>query len=241
MEPVPEIAEPVGINMKKLLIVLSLATLIAIPLATTAEEKSQPPEYTAEGLKLVPNSGEIALVWAKPGIDLSMYKRVYLVEPAVAFRKNWLKDQNRGHPSLRITSGDMEAMKKDIKDVFIDVFTKELLTAGYTFSEVRAKNVLIIKPAILELDINAPDIQTPGTTDILASFAGSMTLYVEMYDSVSEQLLVKAVDPTADTRAGGAQWQKGVANRAAFERMMKPWAEALRNGLDEARHEDNQN
>ena len=58
-----------------------------------------------------------------------------------------------------------------------------------------------------------------------------MTLYMELYDSVSEELLVKAVDTATDHEAGSAQWQKRVANRAAFKRMMKPWAETLAKGF----------
>jgi len=34
-----------------------------------------------EGLKLVPNSKNMAFVYAKPGADLSKYDRVYLTAP----------------------------------------------------------------------------------------------------------------------------------------------------------------
>jgi hypothetical protein len=230
MEPVPAITEPVEINMKKLLIILSLTALLAIPLGTTAEEITPPPENTTEGLKLVPRTGEIDLVWMKPGIDLPQYKQFYLVEPYVAFRKNWQKDQNRGHPSLRVKASDMDRIKADIKQLLMEILTEELLAGGYTFSEVRAEDVLIIKPAILDLDVYAPDLLT--TADTLTDSAGSMTLYLEIYDSVTEALLVKAVDRAQDSHAGSAQWQSRVANRAAARRMMTPWAKALISGLN---------
>jgi len=218
--------------MKNILIALFLLTLITAPAATVAKEKKEIPEYTVEGLKLVPGTKDIATVWAKPGVDLSTYKRFYIVEPYVAFRKNWQQDQNRGHPSLRVKVSDMEDIKRDLKELFMEVFTEELLGAGYAFSEVRAEDVLIIKPAILDLDVNAPDIQSSSQTDILTASAGSMTLYMELYDSVTEDLLVKAVDPTSDRDASIMHWQTSVANRAAAKRMMKPWAEALRRGFD---------
>ena len=62
-----------------------------------------------------------------------------------------------------------------------------------------------------------------------------MTLYLELYDSETDDLLAKALDPKADRDSGFMQWQSGPANRAAAKRMMKPWAEALRKGLDKAR------
>ena len=39
----------------------------------------------------------------------------------------------------------------------------------------------------------------------------------------------------ADRDRGYMQWQTGPANRAAAIRIMQPWAEALRKGLDRAR------
>jgi len=216
-----------GINMRNLLIVLCLLVLNTTALPAMADDPEAPPEYIADGLKLVPDTRDVSMVWLRPGVDLAQYQSVYLVEPYVAFRKDWLKDQNRGHPSIRITASDMEDIKSDIKGLLREVFTEELLAAGFTFAELRAPGVMIVKPAILDLDINAPDIQSSGTTDILASAAGSMKLYLEIYDSITEQLIVKAVDQAFDRDAGQMQTQKRVANRAAARRMMTPWAKAL--------------
>lgn len=216
-----------GINMRNLLIVLCLLALNTAALPAMADEPEAPPEYIADGLKLVPNTRDISMVWLRPGVDLSQYQSVYLVEPYVAFRKDWLKDQNRGHPSIRITAGNMEDIKSEIKNLLREVFTEELLAAGFTFAELRAQDVMIIKPAILDLDLNAPDIQSSGSTEVLTSTAGSMKLYLEIYDAMTEQLLVKAVDQTSDWDTGQMQSQKKVANRAAAKRMMTPWAKAL--------------
>ena len=65
--------------------------------------------------------------------------------------------------------------------------------------------------------------------------AGSMTLYLELYDAETEDLLAKAVDPRGDRGTSFLQWQTGPSNLAAGRRMMRPWAQALRSGLDEAR------
>src|SRR5210317_1003063 len=92
--------------MKKFLLILSVIILGTVSLATVAKSKQEIPEYTVEGLKLVPNTNNIALVWAEPGANLSQYDRVYLVEPYVAFKKNWKRDQNRG--SMKVSNSDME-------------------------------------------------------------------------------------------------------------------------------------
>jgi hypothetical protein len=221
------------IHMKKLLIILFSIVLGMVSLTSVAKKKTEIPEYTVEGLKLVPDTKDIALVWAEPGADLSQYDRVYLVEPYVAFKKNWQRDQNRG--AMKVKTSDMERIKTNVKELFMEVFTEELENAGYNLANERAEDVLIVKPAIIDLNVNAPDIRTSGRTNTFTSSAGSMTLYMELYDSETDDLLAKALDPTADRDSGFMQWQTGPANRAAAKRMMRPWAEALRKGLDKSR------
>jgi len=225
--------------MKTFLLVLSIIILGAAPVATIAKSNKEPPQYTVEGLKLVPNTKNMALVYAEEGADLSQYDRVYLTEPYVAFKKNWKRDQNRG--SMRVSNSDMARIKKGVAELFMEVFTAELTKGGYTLANERAEDVLIVKPAIIDLDVKAPDIRSAGRTETFTTSAGSMTLYLELYDSETDDLLAKAVDRKADRDTGFMQWQTRVQNYAAAKRMMQPWAEALRKGLDDARHPDNQN
>jgi hypothetical protein len=222
--------------MKELLVILTLMIAGLASVATLAKDKTEIPEYTVEGLKLVPNTKGIALVWAEPGANLSQYDRVYLVEPYVAFKKNWQRDQNRSS-TARISTTDMDRIKIRVKDLFMDVFTEELEAGGYTLATERAEDVLIIKPAIIDLDPIAPDTRSAARSRSYATSAGSMTLYMELYDAETDDLLAKALDPTADRDNGFMQMQTSSANRAAAKRMMKPWAEALRKGLDRAREE----
>lgn len=219
----------------RLIFIAFICTLMSgIPVDLQANKKSDVPEYTVEGLRLVPNTKDIALVWAEPGVSLSQYERVYLVEPYVAFKKNWQRDQNRG--SIKISGSDMERIKANVKKLFMEVFTEELGKGGYTLATERAEDVLIVKPAIVNLDVNAPDVRNAGRTTTFARSAGSMTLYMELYDSETDDLIAKAMDARADRDNGYMQWQTGPANRAAGMRMMRPWAEALVHGLDEARN-----
>lgn len=224
--------------MKNLLIILSLITLCTVTANSLAKDKNEIPEYTVEGLKLVPNTKNIALVWAEPGADLSQYDRVYLVEPYVAFKKNWQRSQNSG--STRVTNNDMERIKAKVKELFMEVFTEELEKGGYTLASERAEDVLIVKPAIIDLDVNAPDLRTAGMTRTFADSAGSMTLYLELYDSETDDLIAKALDAKTDRDKGWMQWQTGPANRQAGIKMMRPWAQALVMGLDEARETTHQ-
>jgi len=225
--------------MKKLLVILSLIILGTASVTTIAKEKKELPEYTVEGLKRVPHPEDLAIVYAEPGANLKQYDRVYLVKPYVAFKKNWQRDQNRGSVR-RISTSDMERIKEKVSDVFMEVFTEELEKSNYTLANERAEDVLIVKPAVIDLNVNAPDTMTAGRNRTYTDYAGSMTLYLELYDSETDDLLAKALDPTTDRQNGFVQWQTGPANRAAAKRMMRTWAEALVSGLDKAREVTNQ-
>lgn len=220
--------------MKKSLLLLSVLALAIASSSAIAKKKDDLPEYTVEGLKRIENPKNLAVVYAEPGANLSQYKRVYLTEPYVAFKKNWRRDQNRGI-STRVTTNDMDKIKKNVSELFMEVFKEELADGGYELATERAEDVLIVKPAIIDLDVNAPDTMSAGRSNTYTDSAGSMTLYLELYDAETDDLLAKALDPTADRQSAFMQWQTGPANRQAGKRMMKPWAVALREGLDEAR------
>jgi hypothetical protein len=226
--------------MKHFLIILSLIVLSMVTVTGIAKSKDDLPEYTVEGLKRIHNPKHMAIVYAEPGADLVQYDRIYLVEPYVAFKKHWKREQNRSI-SQRVRTSDMEKIKESVKELFMEVFSAELEKGGYKLADERAEDVLIVKPAIIDLNVNAPDIPTSGMSATFTDSAGSMTLYLELYDSETGDLLAKALDKKADRGHGWMEWQTKVTNKAAGRRMMQPWAEALREALDEARDGTNQN
>ncbi len=209
------------------------ALVLAMATISPAWAKKDLPAVNDEGMELVKNS-ELATVYADPGADLSIYNRIWLQDATVAFKKNWQRDQNRSL-AYRVKTSDMERITGSVKKLFAQVFTEELEKGGYTIADGQAYDVLIIRPAIIDLNVSAPDVRSSGFSQTYTHSAGSMTLYMELYDSETNALLAKVMDPRADYGSGFMQWQTGPANLAAGKRMMRPWAQALRAGLDEAR------
>jgi hypothetical protein len=219
--------------MKKSLIILSLVVLALSTVTTFADDKKVMPATTVEGLELVPNT-VMAAVYAQPGANLSQYRRINLVEPEVAFKKNWKRNQNK-NSARRVTGHDMDRIKAKVSELFMDVFTKELTAGGYTLTTDRAEDVLSVKPAILDLDVIAPDLNTTSMGGNFTTSAGSMTLYLELHDSETGDLLAKALDPSSSRESKVLLVQTGAANRQDALLMMQPWAKALVDGLDKAR------
>lgn len=215
---------------------LVTASLILLFATTALAKKEELPEVTEDGLHRVHDS-RAAIVYAKPGADLSGYRQIQLLDAYVAFRKNWERDQRSSSASpLRITSNDIEEIKNDMAAEFRKVFTEVLNSSGYTVVDAAGDDVLLIRPAIINLDVNAPDTMSAGRSRTYADSAGEMTLYIELYDSVTGDLIAKAMDRKADSsNSGFYTWTNRATNRAAADRIMKGWANILVTALDEAR------
>lgn len=220
--------------MKSRIFITFVITLTLTLASNWSFAKDELPEVTIEGLHLVKNT-KLSVVYAVPGADLSQYKRIYLVDAYVAFRKNWQRDHNRTSAN-RISSNDMERIKAAMVDLFREVFTETLEEGGYELATERAEDVLIIKPAIINLDATAPDTMSVGRSRTYSVSSGSMSLYIELYDSVTDAIIAKALDNQSDRNFGVIQWQSRVTNKAAARRILKAWAEILKNALDESRN-----
>ncbi len=211
--------------------IMVLFSLVVAGNHTVAQEPV--PETTVEGLQLIKDSN-LALVYAEPGIDLRQYSKINLDDTYIAFRKNWQRDQNRHHPH-KVNAEDMARMKAELSSLFREVFSRTLLEGGYELVTERAEDVLLIKPAIINLDVVAPDTMDANRGNSYSETTGEMTLYLEIYDSLTDDLIAKALDRKIDRQTGFFQWQNRVTNRAAANRILQVWANVLKEGLDEAR------
>ena len=216
--------------------IVALAFLCALP-ATAAENL---PQVTEDGLHLVPDS-RLAVVYADPAADLSVYDSVMLLDAYVAFKKNWEREQrSRSAAAFAVTSKDIERMKNGLATEFHAVFKRVLEEGGYPLVDEPADDVLLVRPAIINLDVAAPNTPHSGQSRIHTTSAGEMTLYLELFDSVTGDLIVKALDRKVDNpaRQGFYTWSDTHANRAASERIIGGWAGILLDALNEAKFDN---
>lgn len=215
---------------------ISLALMaLVVSIATISPAWSKNPAVDSEGMELVKDSN-LATVYADPGADLSIYKSVWLQDATVAFKKNWQRDQQRTSTRMRVKTSDMEKIQDDVATLFREVFTKELTGSGYQLVEEAGEDVLLVKPAIVNLDVVAPDLPSGGSfTRSFSNRAGEMTLNLELFDSLTNDKIAKATDRKRDYDRGYAEWRTSVNNTAVARRMMTQWAQALTAALNEAR------
>ncbi|MCJ7557234.1 MAG: DUF3313 domain-containing protein [Gammaproteobacteria bacterium] len=212
-----------------------LAVLSAIAIGSGAVAAEPLPETSPEGLVLMKDT-KLKIVYVRPGATLDPYTKVILLDCYVAFRKDWQKDKNREAISLsgQVKTSDMEKIKKKVADGFREIFTEELQTkGGYAIVDQPGDDVLIVRPAIMNLDITAPDIKSSSMTRGVVASAGQMTLFMELYDSSTGDIIARVIDPQGADRGGFAMMASSVTNTVEATRIIRKWAETLRSHLGE--------
>ena len=103
----------------------------------------------------------------------------------------------------------------------------------YDGFENSSQDLLLLTPAIVNLDVTAPDKMSAGMSRTYSASAGSMTLYLEFHDSVSGALLARVMDAQSSMDTGRIQISNSVTNKAEADRMLRRWATTLVSKLDE--------
>lgn len=189
---------------------------------------------TIDGLHRI-DSDAVDLLYTLPGSDLSGYDRVFLLAPEVRFVKDYKTKANRMY-KFRITDEDMQQIRQDLAQLFADVFYEELQErGGYELVTTLGEGVLLVRPAIVDLDVLAPDaFGRPNSRSAMPS-AGRMTLYLELADGVSNTVLAKVMDYQYDRTMVKPYKKDAQRNEEAARQILAHWAELLRQALDEAK------
>jgi len=209
----------------------STAVILSIFLATTLLAKDSLPEVSHDGLHLMKDT-KLRAVYMKPGANLDEYDKVALLACYVAFQKDWQRNYNNETMSLsnRISDKDMKKIRDKLAEEFNKIFTEVLTKGGHQMVTEGGSGVLVVQPAIVNLEITAPDTMAPGETTFSAN-AGQMTLYMQLHDGKTGDIIARVIDPEA---LGGnfAQIRNSVTNMADADRVLRRWATILSDHLE---------
>ena len=210
----------------------AIATLLCMTFAYAAMGE-EPPAVSSDGLHLVKHT-EFAVVYVKPGASLKAYDKFAILDCFVSFEKNWRQNME-SEGDVLITDADVTRIETELAAQFKKVFVTELQAGGFPMVTDAASDVLVLRPAIINLDMEAPPNDwDPGEQTYSAS-AGQMTLYLELYDSLTSTLLARVIDPEAATNYGVFTWQSQAGNVQAADQIMKKWSDTLRHYMEAAR------
>jgi hypothetical protein len=212
------------VNPVRLLVVCVLAGALA---GCAADRK--PEETTADGLVRVP-SRAAGGVYRAPGAEFFQYKR-FIVEPlTVDFTKDWQKNHKE------VSAREVQRMRDEARKLFLEEFADVLVKeGGYTMADAPAADVLLLAPALTDLDVPAPENDMVDTRQ-LSPRRPSMTLTGELRDSLTGKLVGRVIVIEPGERYGANELRPAnrVTNAHELRLVFDKWVRMLREALSVA-------
>ena len=234
-----------------------LVVLTALFLASGCATTRYPP-VSEEGFPKLSGTGFDAAYLAENS-DLGVFPR-FRVEPcSVSFRDDWLRDQNyKRELQARITTEDMRRIERELADRCRTTFTNALAESSGASPAAESEparepeesgapsadadeiivippGVLVVRPAIIELDIAAPDVLTPGRSRSYTTSAGSMTLRLELVDASTGVVVGRIIDRRMAGDKGRPFLATRSGNVAETNVILRSWALLLVDLLERER------
>ena len=190
-------------------------------------------EMTFDGLFPIKNT-RVHSAWARADLDLTPFSKIMLEGVGVEYRPGGETGRSMSSRSNASHFEVTEAQKERFESLMREVFIEELgRSEHFTIVTEPGPDVLLIRGGLLDVVSFVPP-ETVGRSDIFLSRVGEATLVLEIRDSITEAILVRAVDRRAAEQSGGFMSSSNrVTNAAEIRRLARTWARMLRERLDE--------
>lgn len=178
-------------------------------------------------------SEKVDELYLKQGETFAEYDSMLLAVADVAFRKNAYRSQfaTRGQMKRGI-----EKATADLQILFDDTFREVINEKGdFKLVDERDDSTLLVVPKLINVYLATLDeSSSTARMNTYSESAGEMTLVLELYDSVTGEILARIVDHKEATEWGRLVRQTSIDTRNQSRRMVKGWASDLNDGLIES-------
>lgn len=217
--------------MKRLLV--SAAALIFVGCSSEPTIQTGPDaETTFDGLVRIDNA-RFAAAWIDPEIDVKQYNKIIPGGAEFEFRAVQKVSASTARHSNESEFWISDANKQRLTEMVSEVFTEELQKSKYfTLAEEPGPDTLIVNGALHDIVSKVPP-QDVGRSEIWLRSLGEATLVIELRDSLSNEVIYRAVERRAVENVGSQMIRTNTATTwAEVRRWARRWAVSLREGLD---------
>lgn len=212
---------------------IALFTLsLAAALVAGCASDPPPDETTADGLVRVP-ARSVAGVYRAPDATFFQYRRIILEPPSISFVKDWAEK----HPD--VTPAELTRIRTESVRLFRDEFERQFVKRGsYTFADEPAPDVLLVVPAIEELDIKAPESgDSPGERTYLTVRPVTMKVTGDLRDAMTGKVVGRVITyhPPEQNPYNELRLANRSANAQEQRRVFAEWALIAREAIDVAK------
>lgn len=201
--------------------------VLATSLACAAPQLQSNSELTYDGLQRLERSS-MDMAWVKLDINLSSYTKIMVVPAQMSFKAV-------RNPGLRSNATEFplsEHQKQTLRDTLTSVFVEELgKLKHYQVVTQPGPDVLQVQGAILDVVSHVPPQQAGRGGTILRDI-GEATLVVELRDSMSNEILARAVDHRT-VSASRPMKSTSINNLAEVRFAARHWASMLGKRLEQ--------
>jgi uncharacterized protein YceK len=218
--------------MKKILLTIAAVAISGCSSAPPTIQEGPDAEVTFDGLHVIDNSA-FKQAWADPDIDFSRYTKIM---PGGAFfeyravkktsansrasmsdTEFWISDKNR------------EKLEEEVSKVFDAELAK---STRFTVTDTPGPDTITIVGGLHDIMSRVPP-ERVGRSDVYLSDLGEATLILQISDSMSGEVIARAVERRNVGGSGAsAQRSSPALTWAEVRRLARNWATKLREGLD---------
>ena len=209
------------------------AVLVVTGCATDPSIQSGPnAETTFDGLVRIDHA-RFEAAWIDPNVDLKKYTKIIPGGAEFEFRNVQKMSASAARRSNEREFWISDTNKQRLVDTVTEVFTEELQKSEhFTVTDEPGPDALIIVGGLHDIVSQVPP-QDVGRSEIWLRSVGEATLVIELRDSLSNEVVYRAVERRAAELAGNQMIRANTATTwAEVRRWARRWAVRLREGLD---------
>ena len=219
--------------MRIVLSVVATCALLALGGCTTSSKGA--PELdtneTYDGLVKVKNA-KVSGAWMRPDFTLAGYSKIMLIGAGIEYRP--VKPVSRAAASNATQFPLTAEQKERLRSIVSEAFKTELAQSQkFQLVDQPGPDVLMIWGGLVDVVSNVPP-DSVGRGNIYLTSVGEATLVVELRDSESNAVLVRAIDRRAASTPGRALPSNAVSNWSEVQQLARAWASRLRTSLEDA-------
>ena len=191
-------------------------------------------EVTHDGLHRVDKT-VMSAAWVQPDLSLGGYDKLMLIEAEFTYKavnnegKRYVPGRSKD-TQFYIPEESRERVEREMRDAFVAELGK---LQRYELVNEPGPGVLTLVAGVYDIVSSVPPANTcTGRCDIYLSQVGQATLVLELRDSLSDEILARAVDRRAAQTAGWPVSANTVTVWAEVRRLASSWGQRVRTGLE---------
>ena len=189
-------------------------------------------ETTFDGLVRIDNA-RFSRAWIDPDIDITRYNKIIPGGAEFEFRNVQKMTASQARRTNEHEFWISDTNRQRLIDTVTEVFNDELQRSEhFTVTDEPGPDALIIVGGLHDIVSQVPP-EDVGRSEVWIRTVGEATLVIELRDSLSNEVVYRAVDRRAAENMGNRMIRANTATTwAEVRRWARRWAVRLREGLD---------